>query len=516
MNDVDSAASVSAEPKRPARITGKVARRRSVPVVPPPSDEPVPGFEETAAVIIDSWSAAFTEIGESEGAFAVEVYASSNCAILAQLGRIEAARLIDGSPFPPLISELSRRRDALSLAMLTCFGFLDDDELGLQARLAAQEARARGIVGGEPPSWIAELDQPCAVDECAEIAISGTDERMLLVAFSRSGRRHALAVMVDDTECGEALMIMPIEPSRVLQGKGLVEAGRRLLEPRTRVEAVVLDPAEARFRLETAIARRADHDDDLEPAEVLEELMEQTGPEEDALDDEEGAPPYLPLLPLLTSRLAVLPEHGRTLPPHPAEERQRAKIELVIRDVSAGPAGRGRKPLSAMPRKRKKSDGPAPVYRVRVDLKWAKPPIWRRLELAGDATLAAVHRLIQAAFEWDDYHLHAFETEYGPYGNAGADLRHRETASVTLEQLLRAPGEVLEYTYDFGDGWTHVIKLEAILEPEPGLTPRCLTGRRAAPPEDCGGIWGYEEDGGPSGPDTFDRDGLNEALAEIF
>lgn len=539
MSKVDSDAAAFADPKRPARITGKVTRRSNPPAIPPPSDEPVPGFGEAAPVVVDEWLSALAEIGGSGGAFAFEIFVSSICAVVEQFARMAAAEFIDGDPIPPLIAELSRRRNALSTAVLTCLGYLSSGELGAQARLAVPRAGARGGARGAAPAWIEELDQPCVVDECAELRMLRSEQRMLVVTLSRNGVRHGLAMMVDDAECGEALMIMPIEPSRVLQSKGLVKAARELLEPRTRVEATTLEPAEARFRLETAVSRRADHDGDLEADELLDELLEQLGSEEEPDDEdenydknEEGAPPYLPLLPLLTARLALLPDHGRDLPSHPAEARAGSKIELVLRGLMSESAGREpgrlgfagidgfgaprRKPLSAMPKKRRKSDGPAPVLRVRIDLKGAKPPIWRRLELPGDATLADVHRLIQAAFEWDDYHLHAFETDYGPYGNGDADLGHRDPGSVTLEQLLRDPGDKLEYMYDFGDGWEHTIKLEAVLEPEPGLKPRCTAGRRAAPPEDSGGIWAHEEAGAPEGPDTFDRDRLNEVLAEIF
>ena len=48
--------------------------------------------------------------------------------------------------------------------------------------------------------------------------------------------------------------------------------------------------------------------------------------------------------------------------------------------------------------------------------------------------------------------------------------------------------------YDFGDDWEHDIKLEKILPPDPAaVTPVCLTGKGACPPEDCGGAWGYAD-----------------------
>jgi hypothetical protein len=50
------------------------------------------------------------------------------------------------------------------------------------------------------------------------------------------------------------------------------------------------------------------------------------------------------------------------------------------------------------------------------------------------------------------------------------------------------------YVYDFGDDWRHDIVVEKIVPAEPGVAyPRCTGGRREAPPEDCGGIWAFNE-----------------------
>ncbi len=178
---------------------------------------------------------------------------------------------------------------------------------------------------------------------------------------------------------------------------------------------------------------------------------------------------------------------------------------------------------------------PPVIYQLKVTLNGSKPPIWRRVQVPGDITLAKLHRILQAAMGWQDYHLHAFEVAGMEYGQPDPDLHMRSDKSVKLNQLI--PGEKFKfrYEYDFGDSWVHVLEVEKILPPEPEAHyPRCLAGKRACPPEDVGGIWGYadflaairdpehpEHDellewaGGEFDPEVFDLEAVNGQLAKI-
>ncbi|WP_375431363.1 plasmid pRiA4b ORF-3 family protein [uncultured Friedmanniella sp.] len=138
-------------------------------------------------------------------------------------------------------------------------------------------------------------------------------------------------------------------------------------------------------------------------------------------------------------------------------------------------------------------------FRVRLDLQGAKPPVWRRLDLPGDLTLPRVHDAIQAAMGWTDSHLHRFRTgrDYrSPSFVTTFDVDEGEDGvpedGVRLDQLVSAKGDTLWYEYDFGDGWDHVLQVEEVLDDRPA-TVRCVGGRMACPPEDCGGIGGYDE-----------------------
>jgi pRiA4b ORF-3-like protein len=133
-------------------------------------------------------------------------------------------------------------------------------------------------------------------------------------------------------------------------------------------------------------------------------------------------------------------------------------------------------------------------YVVRVDLDGAKPPIWRRLRVPGTLTLGELHDVLQVAFDWDDSHLHTFAagalTAGDPDDVAEFDLDETEVA---ISQVAPNPGAKLEYVYDHGDNWTHSIKVEKVEPGEADDPIACLDGRRAAPMEDSGGVWGWSE-----------------------
>ncbi|MFD7407717.1 plasmid pRiA4b ORF-3 family protein [Streptomyces sp. NPDC059866] len=133
------------------------------------------------------------------------------------------------------------------------------------------------------------------------------------------------------------------------------------------------------------------------------------------------------------------------------------------------------------------------IHKIKATLRDSRPPIWRRLEVPSGTTLRELHAIIQAAFGWEDYHMWSFDTGRDRYGMPDPGLGIRSAAAQRLGQAAPGAGSQLLYTYDFGDDWEHDILVEDITEPEPGIAyPRCLTGRRACPPEDSGGIWGYE------------------------
>ena len=138
-------------------------------------------------------------------------------------------------------------------------------------------------------------------------------------------------------------------------------------------------------------------------------------------------------------------------------------------------------------------------FRVRLDLRESRPPVWRRLELAGDLTFPRLHEVFQAAMGWTDRHLHRFRTgrdHRSAYFVTSFDLEEGDHGvledDVRLDQLVATVGDRLWYEYDFGDGWDHVLTVEKVLDEAPPPV-RCTVGRLACPPEDCGGIGGYEE-----------------------
>jgi len=109
-----------------------------------------------------------------------------------------------------------------------------------------------------------------------------------------------------------------------------------------------------------------------------------------------------------------------------------------------------------------------------------------------------LHDVILAAFGWTDMHLHAFEIDDEQFGKPDADpwgdLHFIDENKVRLAEVI-GQGDKFIYRYDFGDDWEHRIKVEKVeaMETLPLSFAWLITGKRACPLEDSGGIWGYEE-----------------------
>jgi hypothetical protein len=128
------------------------------------------------------------------------------------------------------------------------------------------------------------------------------------------------------------------------------------------------------------------------------------------------------------------------------------------------------------------------IYRLKVLLTDSSPQIWRRLEVAGSTRLDLFSDIIQAAFDWEGFHLHAFEVDGTDYTTPFEqdDWNPNPPKDEGLYTLSRiAKDAPFLYIYDFGDNWTHRVTVEASGPPLPGVSyPRCVAGQRAAPPED--------------------------------
>ena len=153
---------------------------------------------------------------------------------------------------------------------------------------------------------------------------------------------------------------------------------------------------------------------------------------------------------------------------------------------------------------------PIPYLRLRVTLEHVRPEVWRQIEVPADVSFWELHVAIQDAMGWQDCHLHDFR-RHGRGGPAsvrfgiaeqgfdeGIEAGWRFKIAVWLEQV----GDRCMYFYDFGDDWTHVVEVEAVLPGKAGgpkargvggHAPRCVGGSGICPPENCGGPPGFEE-----------------------
>lgn len=181
----------------------------------------------------------------------------------------------------------------------------------------------------------------------------------------------------------------------------------------------------------------------------------------------------------------------------------------------------------------------AGTFRIRIELLHIQPAVWRELRVPANISLGGLHEIIQTAMGWLGYHLHEFIAGEERFGDLQAEWDEpdlRDEIECPMSDILRRPGDRLEYVYDFGDGWRHLVTLLAA-DPPGSHDERlhCLDGAGQCPPEDVGGVPGYMEflqavrdrahpehaqavrwAGGDFDPEYFDPAEVNESLVREF
>ena len=262
----------------------------------------------------------------------------------------------------------------------------------------------------------------------------------------------------------------------------------------------------------------------------------------------------------ISSHLLATGQYRHSTPPDPLEQiwtRELWEPELNKKVVRGGWVYVGRQDIDQLlaslleqigekPRRRAskkertktsraKSEAPSSIYQIKVTLK-DSPSIWRRIQAPGDISLSRLHAVLQIVMGWTNSHLHQFKAGGRYYGEPDPEFADMteviDERQVRLNQIAPDVKAGFVYEYDFGDSWEHELVVEKILPPEKGAPyPRCTDGKCACPPEDVGGVWGYQdfleamrdpnhpehEDmvewaGGEFDPEAIDLRGVNGAL----
>ncbi len=333
-----------------------------------------------------------------------------------------------------VVGQLAAHQSPAALAMARVLAAVGPTSIRADAADAARQLAADGAA--DMP-WASGLGTP-KPGACFGYADVYGEQRAIVVVYGYGRKKHAMAVLIDYVLGGGIKDCYPVDYTSSLRDD------YRKIGAQPDVIFNELDAAEAGQILQAALSRQPCPTDP------------------DQVEDVEN------YLDLLAARVELLS------PP----------ATLVSRTSSAGKQNAAAKRPTVVKN----------VHRIKVTLRGSKPPIWRRFEVPSEISLARLHEIIQLGFGWEDCHLWVFETGAGRYGSLDPDLKIRSAANKKLSAVADWPGDKLRYEYDFGDGWDHDIVVEAVQPAKPGVAyPRCTAGRRACPPEDSGGIWGYNE-----------------------
>ena len=132
---------------------------------------------------------------------------------------------------------------------------------------------------------------------------------------------------------------------------------------------------------------------------------------------------------------------------------------------------------------------------LEVSLDHTEPVIWRKILVPTSFSFNRLHHAIQIAMGWNNCHLYEFNYEDYSIGIIYQDEDYNpkiDAREITLQEVNLQIGDLIKYTYDFGDHWEHTIKVVDTDYSKPiKQLPYCITGKLNSPPDDVGGINGF-------------------------
>lgn len=116
--------------------------------------------------------------------------------------------------------------------------------------------------------------------------------------------------------------------------------------------------------------------------------------------------------------------------------------------------------------------------------------------MLSNSSLRTLQYAICDVLEWKGTHLYQFQIGEELFGDPDCDLEFEgwlDDSKMSLGRVAKRNLE-FEFIYDFGDQWQHRIILEDVFPADKKQRyPVCVGGENAGPPEDCGGVAGFEE-----------------------
>ena len=140
------------------------------------------------------------------------------------------------------------------------------------------------------------------------------------------------------------------------------------------------------------------------------------------------------------------------------------------------------------------------IIQLKISLTHSKPLIWRQILIHKDITFFELHHIIQIVMGWGSYHLYEFKLEGYRIGEVDEEEKNNgygsdevlDSTTIKISDVVTQSKDIINYLYDFGDGWKHRLKVEKFHGIDKVLNyPNCIDGQMNCPPEDCGGIGSF-------------------------